>query len=411
MNYSDFPDIQQDEWSLTRPTFPTPKGGTLTVEGWSGKRGTVKLYIVVCSECKKDNKLFGEGVFSRTKHEIKRGVIPCGCSNSPRWSRSQYFEILSRASEQKGHTFLGFLNDQQKIVARKTKIRVSCQKHGEWSTTVRSAVSNGVGCPSCGFSASHRRREDVPEDVLQVMPDCYEILFVDGRDIKVRCKICEMDKYSKNNLCTGEFKTTTHRLRRGILPCRCSKGLYTPSQLIFRAEECCRSIGYTFVEWIKEPKVKGTFHYLCPEHGIQVGRLVILERGCGCPACAGKNQKQCYINTVYDTPTPVAIKFGIAKNSDKRIKDQNSKNLFQMEQSAVYEFKTVNACKDAEKACKRELKCGVLSKRELKDGHSETVSLLDLEKVIAIYERFGGVRVLTPTKQNEIITTQKTKEI
>lgn len=53
MNYSDLQQIQQDEWSLSRPTFVTPKGGILTVVGWSGKRGHNKCYIVECTECKK----------------------------------------------------------------------------------------------------------------------------------------------------------------------------------------------------------------------------------------------------------------------------------------------------------------------------------------------------------------------
>lgn len=42
MNYSDFgvtcaEDLEQDEWSLTKPTFETPKGGVLTVVGIAGK--------------------------------------------------------------------------------------------------------------------------------------------------------------------------------------------------------------------------------------------------------------------------------------------------------------------------------------------------------------------------------------
>lgn len=402
MNYSDFPDIQQDKWSLTRPTFPTPKGGALTVVGWEGRNGTNKSYVVECSVCKKDADLHGEGVYKTTKGVLSRGVVPCGCSKNTRWRKDQYFEIIKRISEGKGYTLLDFLNSPQKITSD-VKVRILCQKHGEWSTTtVAQAISQGVGCPGCRYdsvttSNRSRRMRDVPDHLFQRLPDHYEISGIDGsNNLQVRCKVCEKDKYAKNNLCTGTFKTRIHNLIRGQLPCRCSNGTYTSDQLIFRAEECCRSHGYEFVKWIKKPSVVGYFNYRCPEHGIQIGRLGTLERGCGCPACAGNNQKQCYINTVYDNLTPMAIKFGIAKNSDKRIKIQNYRNLLQMGQSAVYEFKTVKACKDAEKACKQELKCGVLSKRELKDGHTETVSLLDLEKVIAIYERFGGVKVLTP---------------
>lgn len=402
MNYSDFPDIQQDEWSLTRPTFPTLKGGTLTVVGWSGRQGTSKCYIVECSECKKDKYLNGEGVYKITKGVISKWVIPCGCSKKTHFSKSQYFEIIRRASEQKGYTMLGFLNDPQKKITATTKIRVSCQKHGEWSTTsVTKAVSQGVGCPGCrrekvAHRNSSRRRIDVPDDVLQSLPDQYEITAVDGADIQVRCKICEIDEYAKNNLCTGTFSTKSYRLRVRQLPCRCSTGTYTPDQLIFRAEACCRALGYKFMGWIKKPRAAGSFNYRCPVHGIQTGKLDTLERGSGCPLCAGHSQKQGYINTVYDNLTSVAIKFGISKDSRKRVSTQNKRNLFQMEPAVVFNFPSVKACKDAEKACKDSLVCGILSSRELKDGHTETTSLQNIERVMEIYKRFGGARVKLP---------------
>ncbi|AXN57927.1 hypothetical protein [Acinetobacter phage ABPH49] len=220
--------------------------------------------------------------------------------------------------------------------------------------------------------------------------------------VQIECSICAKDMYAEAGLCDGVFYTLPRHLLREPpqLPCRCSRRpSYTKEQLDYRAKKVCEGLGYEFVEWVKEIRTSGKIRYRCKIHGIHSIRMKNMVNGTGCPECAGKNQKQCYINTVYDNRTAVAIKFGITKDSDKRVKHQNYRNLFQMEQSAVYEFKTVKACKDAEKACKGELKCGVLSKRELKDGHSETVSLLDLEKVIAIYERFGGVRVLTPAKE------------
>lgn len=70
-----------------------------------------------------------------------------------------------------------------------------------------------------------------------------------------------------------------------------------------------------------------------------------------------------------------------------------------MSQMAVYNFPTVEDCKAAERACLSELRCGVLSACELQDGWTETVSLTDYDKVVSIYERFGGVRVDTLTKE------------
>lgn len=90
---------------------------------------------------------------------------------------------------------------------------------------------------------------------------------------------------------------------------------------------------------------------------------------------------------------PVALKFGIANDSVFRLKGQNSRNLFQMQQIAAYELTSVESCKAAERACLVELDCGILSSRELKDGYTETTSIQNLEEIIGIYERFGGVKV------------------
>lgn len=103
---------------------------------------------------------------------------------------------------------------------------------------------------------------------------------------------------------------------------------------------------------------------------------------------------------VKDENLPVALKVGIARDSSARLRRQNSMNLFQMAQIAVYKFPTVENCKAAERACLSELTCGVLSARELQDGWTETVALTDYDKVVSIYERFGGVRVDTLTEED-----------
>ena len=65
--------LQQDDWSLSKPTFG--EGGHLEVIGWSGKtKGRIKYYILECSVCKKDSELFAMHVcsFIRTSKSTKR---------------------------------------------------------------------------------------------------------------------------------------------------------------------------------------------------------------------------------------------------------------------------------------------------------------------------------------------------
>lgn len=412
MNYSDFPDIRQDDWSLTRPTFPTPKGGTLTVVGWRMEHGK-RVCIVECDKCKEDTDIFGDGLFKIRKGgrgirgTLIGGAVPCGCATkSPRFDEKQFTILAKREADRQGVEFLGFVAPVGSKIVGRTRVVLSCKTHGEWSTTrVGSFLHERSSCPSCHMDhvAEMRRTKEVPPDLKGKLPDHYKLAVssrrgVNGRCIiRVECPVCATDNYSAAGAGDGVFYSTVHNLRQGKLPCRCSNVYkYTLEQNTKRATDACTLLGYTFIGWETKHGGHQKVRYSCPSHGEHATRLSKLSIGSGCPICAGKNQKQCYINLVYDNQSPVAVKFGIAKDSDKRIRGQNYTNLFQMEQSAVYEFKTVKACKDAERACKRELKCSVLSERELKDGHTETVSLLDLEKVITIYERFGGVKVLTP---------------
>lgn len=131
----------------------------------------------------------------------------------------------------------------------------------------------------------------------------------------------------------------------------------------------------------------------CKVHGIFEQTPGSHLQGRGCPMCKGKTQTHCYINLVREYDYDVAIKFGIANDCHRRITIQNRSNLFKSENLGIWKFEHVRSCKAAEQECKQTLKTGVLSAREMKDGWTETVSVLDLEKVIAIYEKHGGKRI------------------
>ncbi|AGG57814.1 hypothetical protein VPBG_00042 [Vibrio phage helene 12B3] len=79
--------------------FITEKGSILTVTGVSGKIGSNDLFSVECSVCSEDTELFPDG-FSRVKGMLQNKdgslkAIPCGCSNSPKWTDRQD-EILTQ---------------------------------------------------------------------------------------------------------------------------------------------------------------------------------------------------------------------------------------------------------------------------------------------------------------------------
>lgn len=387
MNYSDFPDIQQDDWSLTRPTFSTPKGGTLTVVGWEGKKYNNKAYVVGCNKC--------DGFYKVTKSNLARGRIPCRCSKNYRPDEAGCLHIM----EEEGYLNPRYLGG--KLFTRE------CTRCGKEVKGFRFSERNNRGCIDCenlrrkAFKGESKDDETFIERSLPYLKSAgiqfYDLkVYRSDKYVKLAYKCYRCDEVVKGH----EYSTQVGNIERGGIPCGCgSKTPLTDAWLEHRAKEACNSKGIIFSRLLPVERRRRYVEVSCLIHGARrVGMANLLSPygNSGCPGCAGRNQRQGYVNVVYDKSTPVALKFGISKNSSKRVAGQNSANLFQMEQSAVYEFKTVKACKDAEKACKEEIKCGVLSARELKDGHTETVSLLDLEKVIAIYERFGGIKVLTP---------------
>lgn len=115
--------------------------------------------------------------------------------------------------------------------------------------------------------------------------------------------------------------------------------------------------------------------------------------GVGCSRCANQNQTQAYINLIKEGSNAVAIKFGIATDSSKRLSQQARKSVYSIEQFSIYQFPSVESCKQAERECKKELECEVVLKRDMKDGYTETTYVYNLDKIKQIYKKHGGVEV------------------
>lgn len=311
----------------------------------------------------------------------------------------EYLPTIQSIAEAKGYLVKG----HGEWKGNMTKLHLVCPVHGEWSSTTIGSFISGRGCSSCG-RVTTTQSSILPNEV-HIAQFLASGKFKEGTTFVRRvcglweytCPVCSNDEYVHAGVCDGVFTSRTHGLKNGKLTCRCSKTYrYTKTQWEYRLGKECASRGYAFKSW-KDNRYKSNavFIYVCPKHGEQSVFANHFLCGNGCPECAGQNQQQCYINVVKDEELPVALKIGIAKDSDIRLRQQNSKNLFQMSRIALYEFPTVEDCKSAERMCLSELRCSILSSRELKDGWTETVALTDYDKVVSIYERFGGVRVDT----------------
>lgn len=332
--------LQQDEWSLSQPCFGSE--GQITVVGWSGKdkcdRGH-KYYILRCSRCSQDTELFGEGYFKSLKSNIFKGALPCGCARHPQWSKDQYNVLCSRKAKEIGYTFICFVGEWK---GKNTKIKMLCEKHGEWSTgCVHNLISTGNGCPGCGHNTTTAAASESNTKPDSVMIDS----FFDSK-------------------------------------------AFHPDTKFWRSER-------------KDNQGAKRYWYMsCPECG-EIGESFSssLQKGQRPCACSKHRQQECYINQVIDDRgTVIAVKFGIANNSNQRIKRQNWKSVYTIKQHSVYTFPDVASCKKAERDCKQELETGIMLKRDMSDGYTETTWPQNLDKVIEIYKRNGGE---SETKCNE----------
>ncbi|WOZ57412.1 putative endonuclease [Pseudomonas phage vB_PseuGesM_254] len=334
MNYSDFPDMQQDEFCES--VFG--EGGHLKVIGWSGRAGTSKLYVVKCSVCKQDKELFGDGVFRSQKVGLLHGELPCGCSKRRRWSPSQYYTLLTREPHLEKYT----IPKEQFRVERlrsKDKIQIVCIDHGLFLSSLNQLLCQKTNCPACWEVTKKIRLKSNSPALIPV-----EIHIQDF------------------------FKV----------------GIFHPNTIFSKNIERRDTLGYlTFFD---------VRCGACEEvYTSRMGNLKNGKRGC---SCAIASQTQAYIHRVVDNGWDVCLKLGIARDATQRQRQQHRKSAFDILPLKVYNFPTASQCKAAERECLDTLECGTVSKRDMPDGYTETTYLRNLDAIVAIYKKHGGVEAM-----------------
>ncbi len=374
-------ELEQDEWSLTRPTFETPKGGVLMVVGIIKR--PEKYVIIKCPTCEKDPEMFGEGVFRVKRHHISKGGIPCGCGISPRLSSQQAKIKIGRECLKHGDSFLGFCGDYS---GSKTKLKLKCKDHGVWSTTNMWSYCTGKRCPMCAGRVQGNTERFIGAAKAIHGEKTYDYRLVDYKKSTEKVEI----------ICTrhGCFsqRPSDHIHGYGCPDCGTERTTSSKKRFVDRCEKANKGqeYDYSLTTYVNR---KTKVSVRCLHHGLFEQWPGSLYIGIGCPDCGIRNPYQCYLHQVEDEGTVTAIKVGISKDWERRLSILNRRNLFQSVNIGVWRFPSVKSCRGAEGECKQTLKTGVLSAREMKDGWSETVSVLDLDKVIAIYEKHGGVKI------------------
>lgn len=129
------------------------------------------------------------------------------------------------------------------------------------------------------------------------------------------------------------------------------------------------------------------------------------KRGCNC----SRDIRDAYINIITQEDSIVAIKFGIARDSLKRVRQISNKTNLKIQLERVFRFENSYACSAAESECKRTLDCKVISSKDMKDGYTETTGFENYQKIVEIYQKYGGIDISKDVSDS--VTTAINKDL
>lgn len=120
------------------------------------------------------------------------------------------------------------------------------------------------------------------------------------------------------------------------------------------------------------------------------GALYLGHRPCD---CLYKDQVFAYIQMFKSDDIVIAIKYGITNNVPRRAIGIKKYSVYDMITFGAWKFETSEMCRRAEHECGKSVERPALQKFELKQGYTETTWAYNLDKIIGIYESYGGVKV------------------
>lgn len=401
----DFDNLEQDSYSQTHKN----------ILGLVRKNKYTKMYVYQCEKCLSSKKC-GMAIFIFDKRN--GGAISCNCSDRPNYCNYEWIVKIYNKTISKNVLFLS-ANDE-KIQSNK-KVKLFCYAHKKIFPVIITNLfkpdRDDSGCGECK-TQKLRHSDSSHSDVFLATGH-----FVEGtrfwRSDKTRngrhifwnyyCPVCSNDEYVKNDLCSGIFESEYASLKYGRKSCRCSNTfLWSSAQREYQIKKTFQSrstklVTYIFLGWKTEYKTStDIFLYNCSQHGIKEMSVTnLLSNNIGCSECSGNNQMYSYIHLVSDKSTPYCLKYGIETILGNRVIQQNSRSKLEITSLCSFKFNSVNDCRNAENECKKIFqkennnklhRIGFCTKNEMKDGYSETTSIDNMDKIIAIYEKWGGVK-------------------
>lgn len=286
---------------------------------------------------------------------------------------------------------------------------LECPKHGIWKTTNFGSFTqkSSVGCKGCAIESNHQNKPENPDLVLNKVNTLISELNLAEKGISfLGFKGEHKNHGSKISFSCkehGEYSISVNQFLSKKTSCRkCSKAetaerLRDDQKMIRSFFDTGKFSSGTKFSRSTEKDKRGCYSrwdVFCPDCNCTTncyyGSLQIGVKSC---ECREEKRNEAYINLVFDSNTPIAVKFGISSNSKLRNSKLNSKSIYKIELVKVFKFERELDCYAAETKCKQSLTCRILDKQSLPDGWTETTSINNLEKIIEIYKSFGGLEL------------------
>lgn len=316
--------IPESEWTVGQrefigTTFPTERGGVLTVTGVSHKQGKIAVFSLECSICSNDKELFPDGSITSVKGSLVRGFVPCACAKSPSWSPQQDLIDTNRLLAEKLPQLKAVDTIEEKGEHRKFILECEiCSKDTElWPYgSITSVKSSLVKCQlPCGCSERIKwtSRQDLVRTnrlLTEKLPNLKAVETIEEkgevRKFILECEICSKDKELWPY---GSITSVRSNLVKDSVPCGCTKSpKWTQSQYELLIKRKCEEKGYVFRGFIGDWKGQNTYLRLHnPQNGNTWESATInsfLNNGHGCPLEAGNKrwtaqEREQQINNVF----------------------------------------------------------------------------------------------------------------
>ena len=291
------------------------------------------IYRVVCHECEKDKELHGDAIYDIALCRLKKNSLPCGCALSPHWSKKQRTTLAERVAKNLGYIFHGWKsygkNPKNRVVV------IECLKHNlqetpTWSDFMRRRAAGG----------------------------CYE---------------CRRENLGKRASKPDEVMIESFE----------NRGSYPEGTVFERSER-------------KNTDGSGGFWFIyCSGCGEKTEACsVVINSGVSSCSCNRQQPNKAYILAISDNNgNYISLKYGITKNIKFRKKDIQKRTPLEVDLIGCWSFDGIHSCRAAENFCKQEFGQGIMSRADLPDGHTETTYCYNLDRIIQIYENFGGIRI------------------